>query len=89
MASIERGLGAKRVHAKSTVSMHVSKGLEQGQVCARVRSRGQRQSNTRSAAGSKCRAGCGGRGRCAHLAALDEEYEEIVVVARLKERHAS
>ena len=39
MASIERGLGAKRVHAKSTVSMHVSKGLEQGQVCARVRVR--------------------------------------------------
>ena len=39
MASIERGLGAKRVHAKSTVSMHVSKGLEQGQACAHVRSR--------------------------------------------------
>ena len=50
MASIERGLGAKRVHAKSTVSMHVSKGLEQGQVWERTCTQ---QSNTRSAAGSK------------------------------------
>ena len=38
---------------------------------------------------SKCRAGCGGRGRCAHLAALDEENKDVVVVARLKECHAS
>ena len=49
----------------------------------------QSVSDTRSAAGSKCRAGCGGRGRCAHLAALDEENKDVVVVARLKECHAS
>ena len=38
-----------------------------------------------SAAGSTCRTGRGGRGRSTHLAAL-KKNEEVVVVARLKER---
>ena len=47
------------------------------------------QSNTCSGAGSTCRAGCGGQGRRTHLAAPNKENEEVVVVARLEERHAS
>ena len=59
--------------------MHVSKGLEQGQACARVCSRATH------VAGQHMRTGGGGRGRSAHLAA-PEKNEEVVVVARLKER---
>ena len=37
MALYKRGLGAKQVHAKSKVSMHVGKGLEHGKMYATER----------------------------------------------------
>ena len=53
LAFVERGLGAKRMHANSTVSMHVSKGLEQGQACSQCVSQ---QSDTYSGAANAERA---------------------------------
>ena len=93
MALNKRGLGAKQVHAKSKVSMHVGKGLEHGgkhaPIACKMYATERHVHYVAHAAGSKCRVDCGGRDRCVHLAALDEESEDVVVVARLKERHAS
>ena len=47
MALNKRSLGVKRTHAKGTVSMHVSKGLDPGGKHAHVYS--MQQSDTRSA----------------------------------------
>ena len=84
MALHKRDLGVKHAHANSTVSTHVSKGLEPGQAFARVRSRARHIAQR----AAKRRAGRGGRGRSVHLAA-PENNEDEVVVARLKERPCS